>query len=111
MAEIRKHKPSKSAIAQALEAAMGASVKPVAPGAKPEPGEQKPKSGKPAQAHHVRPSAAAPTKATFDGLPAGAWTTINPGIVPVVPKASDADDDVDDGDDRGDGGRDTASRM
>lgn len=35
MAEIRKHKPSTSAIAQALSAAMGEPIRPTAPGARP----------------------------------------------------------------------------
>lgn len=35
MAEIRKHKPSSSAIAQALAAAMGEPIRPTAPGARP----------------------------------------------------------------------------
>lgn len=39
MAEIRKHKPSTSAIARAIEEAMGPVVRPVVPGSSPEPDE------------------------------------------------------------------------
>ena len=38
MAEIRKHKPSTSPIARALESAMGESIKPVTPGSHPHKG-------------------------------------------------------------------------
>ncbi|MDO4412853.1 hypothetical protein [Cutibacterium sp.] len=42
MAEIRKHKPSSSPIARALEAAMGESIKPVVPGSRPDEDTQQP---------------------------------------------------------------------
>ncbi len=84
MAEIRKHKPNPSAIAQALEAALGAAAKPVTPGAPPRP--------KGAATEPVTPSFGT---ASFAAGAAGGWTTINPGQVPVVPKNTE-DDDLDD---------------
>ena len=44
MAEIRKHKPSSSPIARALEAAMGESIKPVVPGSRPDEGVEEPET-------------------------------------------------------------------
>jgi hypothetical protein len=44
MAEIRKHKPSSSPIARALEAAMGESIKPVVPGSRPDKGVEEPET-------------------------------------------------------------------
>lgn len=86
MAEVRKFKPGSgnSAIAQALEAALGAAVRPTTPGAPPEPG---------------RPSAKAAPAVGATGLPlasaaAGGWVSIAPTKAPLVPKhhAEDEDD-------------------
>ena len=44
MAEIRKHKPSSSPIARALESAMGESIKPVVPGSRPDKGVEEPET-------------------------------------------------------------------
>ncbi|WP_420175659.1 hypothetical protein [Luteococcus sp. OSA5] len=86
MAEIRKHRPSAgSPIAQALEKALGASVRPVTPGAPPQPNA-------PGQGPTVTPP-----KAT--GI-AGAttttgWVPINPAQAPKVTRADDEDDELD----------------
>ncbi|MSS45065.1 hypothetical protein FYJ43_03150 [Cutibacterium sp. WCA-380-WT-3A] len=55
MAEIRKHKPSFSPIARALEAAMGESIKPVVPGSRPDKGVEEAETKS-----ESTPSAAAP---------------------------------------------------
>lgn len=44
MAEVRKFKPGQSAIAEAVQKAMGESVRPVAPGGSPDPGKPEPTS-------------------------------------------------------------------
>lgn len=68
MAEIRKHKQTNSAIAQAIEAAMGASVRPTTPGAPPEPNR--------------KPSARSTPGTTFTSMPttgtAAGWAAIDP---------------------------------
>lgn len=83
MAEIRKHRPGQSAVAEAIEKAMGAAVKPVTPGAPSQPG---------------RPSAAGvPQPPSFGAVPgAGSWVPITPDAVPVVPKHVEDDEDLED---------------
>ncbi|MEL4357229.1 MULTISPECIES: hypothetical protein [unclassified Luteococcus] len=81
MAEIRKHKPSAgSPVAQALEKALGASVRPVTPGAPPQPNAPK-------QAPTTKPPTI--TSAT---AAAGGWVSIKPGQAPKVAKQPDEDE-------------------
>ncbi len=44
MAETRKYRPSGSLVGDAVRAALGESVRPVAPGGRPEPSEEAPES-------------------------------------------------------------------
>ncbi|SJN40573.1 hypothetical protein [Luteococcus japonicus] len=69
MAEIRKHKPTGSSpIAKALEQALGAAVRPVTPGAPPQPND-------PGRSPAAKPPTVTGVAHT---LPATGWTTISP---------------------------------
>lgn len=90
MAEIRKHKPAAGgAIAQALEAALGAAARPTTPGAPPEP--RRPASSV------TRPTTASATGLPMASIPGGGWTTIDPTSAPVVPKPGHPTEDESDG--------------
>ncbi|MEL4504041.1 hypothetical protein AAEX63_04615 [Luteococcus sp. H138] len=81
MAEIRKHKPSAgSPIAQALEKALGAAVRPVAPGAPPQPNS-------PERTPAVKPPTVGATS-----IPGGGWVKIKPSQAPKVTKHDDEED-------------------
>ncbi|GAA1390567.1 hypothetical protein [Luteococcus peritonei] len=85
MAEIRKHKTSapNSAIAKALEQALGAAVRPVTPGAPPRPNQPE------------NPHVAPPTAGAAAPLPGSGWVSLSPQAAPKVAKQRDQDDELD----------------
>ena len=94
MAEIRKHNPRlRGKLDEALAKALGEDVRPVAPGAKPDPGTE---DAPPDQA-------AEPARPAFTAVPTtgAGWTTFTgkPSVLAKPPAEDDEDDDWDDEDD------------
>lgn len=95
MAEIRKHKPSSSAFAQALAAAMGEPIRPTAPGARPFDDEDDSPAA-PAQGP-ARSASSSPVNPSEVGSSA-AWKGFTVSSLPkkkVVRETADEDDDED----------------
>ncbi|AXE39622.1 hypothetical protein [Acidipropionibacterium virtanenii] len=93
MAEIRKHKPSSGAIAQALAAAMGEPIRPTAPGSKPFDDEDE----DPGTAAHgpARSASSAPVNLSEVGSAAG-WKGITVASLPKKKVVEESDEDEDD---------------
>lgn len=85
MAEIRKHKTfaGNSAIAKALEQAMGAAVRPVTPGAPPRPNQPE------------NPHVAPPSVSAASPLPGGGWLSVPPATAPKLARPASEDPDED----------------
>lgn len=93
MAEIRKHKPSTGAIAQALAAAMGEPIRPTAPGAKPF-GDEEADSAAATTPGPARSASSAPVDLSEVGA-SGSWQGFTVTSLPKKKPAATPQDDED----------------